>query len=110
LAPPPSPAPKDLVSIGGDQLIGIAATFLYQYDIVADTWSTLTSTLTSFTDPSLAFDFGVLYAVDSGSDQLFTIDLTNPYTVNTLGAHGETNGGGLSTTCMSKYTLFNVVK
>jgi hypothetical protein len=108
LTQPPSPVPKDLVSIGGDQLIGIAASSLYQYNIVADSWSTLTSTLTSFNDPSLAFDFGVLYAVDSGSDRLFTIDLTNAYAVNTLGVHVEdaTNGGGLSTTCMSKYTLF----
>jgi hypothetical protein len=106
LSQPPTPIPEDLVYIGGDQLIGIVDSFLYQYDAVAKSWSTLTNMLSSsFSDADLAFDFGVLFAVNSGSDQLFKIDLTT-YNVVSLGSHGGSTGGGLSTTCKSKQKCF----
>jgi hypothetical protein len=91
---------QGLTYIGGDQFIGIAGSSLHQYDLVANAWTELTTTLTqSFPNAGLAFDNGALYAITSDSDQLFTIGLTSPHTIAQVGPRGSSNGGGLSTTC-----------
>jgi hypothetical protein len=101
LSQPPTPIPQDLVYIGGDQLIGVVDDSLYRYDAVGRQWTGPHTLSQSLPDVALAFDFGVLYAVSSGSDQLFTIDLAT-YDVAALGSHGGSSSGGLSTTCMSE--------
>jgi hypothetical protein len=97
----PGASVQGLTYVGGDQFIGIAGNTLYQYDRVADSWTELTSQLShSFSNAGLAFDFGVLYAISSNSDQLYTIDLSSPsYTIAEVGSRGSSNGGGLSTPC-----------
>jgi hypothetical protein len=89
---------QGLTHVGGDQFLGIAGNELHQYDVVADRWMQLTSLSRAFPDAGLAFDFGVLYAITSDSDQLFTIDLTT-YEIAEWGARGLSSGGGLSTSC-----------
>jgi hypothetical protein len=92
---------QGLTYIGGDQFLGIDDDKLYQYDAVADEWKPPVTLSQSFLNAGLAFDYGVLYAITSAFDDLFTIDLKNSYDVHSLGSHGGSNGGGLSTTCMS---------
>jgi hypothetical protein len=92
---------QGLTYIGGDQFLGIDDDQLYQYDAVADEWLDPIQLSQSLPNAGLAFDFGVLYAITSAFDDLFTIDLKNSYDVHSLGSHGGSNGGGLSTTCMS---------
>jgi hypothetical protein len=99
--PQPGVNIQGLTYIGGDQFLGIDDDKLYQYDAVADEWKPPVTLSQSFPDAGLAFDFGVLYAITSAFDDLFTIDLKNSYDVHSLGSHGGSNGGGLSTTCMS---------
>jgi hypothetical protein len=91
---------QGLTYIGGEHFIGIAGNTLHQYDRLANAWTELTTTLTqSFPDAGLATHNGVLYAITSDSDQLFTIGLTSPHTIAQVGPRGSSNGGGLSTTC-----------
>jgi hypothetical protein len=98
--PQPGVNLQGLTYIGVDQFIGIADNTLHQYDRLANDWTELTTTLTQqFPDAGLAFDNGVLYAITSNSDQLFTIGLTSPYTIAQVGPRGSSNGGGLATSC-----------
>jgi hypothetical protein len=99
--PQPGVNIQGLTYIGGEQFLGIDGDKLYQYDAVADEWKPPVTLSQSFPDVGLAFDYGVLYAITSASDDLFTIDLKNSYDVKSLGSHGGSNGGGLSTTCKS---------
>jgi hypothetical protein len=97
----PGASVQGLTHIGGDQFIGIVGNTLYQYDLVDNSWSVLTNQLSqSFPNAGLAFDYGVLYAITSASNQLYTIDLSSPsYTIAEVGSRGSSNGGGLSTPC-----------
>jgi hypothetical protein len=103
---------QGLTYIGGDQFVGIRGNALYQYDNVDDNWLLLSNTLSqSFENAGLAYDEGVLFAITSNSDQLFTIDLID-FNVTALGSRGSLNGGGLSTLCkfffgfLSRYEKF----
>jgi hypothetical protein len=98
---PPGVNLQGLTYIGGDQFVGIVGNTLHQYDLVANAWTALPTSLTqSFPNAGLATHNGVLYAITSDSDQLFTIDLTSPHTIAQVGPRASSNGGGLSTTCM----------
>jgi hypothetical protein len=88
-----------LTHIGGDQFLGIFDDQLYQYDLVANVWTLVTTLAQSFPDAGLAFDFGMLYATRSGSNQLFKIDLSD-FTIVALGSTGSTANGAISTSCM----------
>jgi hypothetical protein len=97
--PQPGVNIQGLTYIGRDQFLGIAGNSLRQFSLTDETWLELTTLSQQFPNAGLAFDFGVLYAITSASDQLFTIDLTT-YEIAALGSRGSSNGGGLSTTCM----------
>jgi hypothetical protein len=97
--PQPGAAVRALTYIGSDLFLGVAGNSLYQYDRAINGWTVLTSALSqSFANAGLALHEGVLYAVTSGSNQLFSIDLPD-YTITGLGSRSSSNGGGLSSSC-----------